>query len=125
MSRFLTSLGILLGLILISITSLLVLGCECRQYAACAGDAAYACSHGDTPAALDAFDRLDGGWEHFQHVTGLFADGDKLDAIRSRMIALRPLIEAGNPDVSAELERIRQLIGNIYEEEIPVLWHIL
>ena len=90
MSRFLTSIVILFGLIVVSFASLLLLGSECRRYAACAAETELAYSHSDIPGSLEAFDRMKAGWEEFHNITGLFVDGSKLDAIHWRMIALRP-----------------------------------
>ena len=125
MKRSITSLGILLTLILVCFLSLHLLRTECTRYAHLAELTETACVHGDIPEALAAFDRLERGWGRFHDRTGLVVDGEKLDAIRERLTGLRPLIERGCPEATAELERIRQLITDLFEEELPELWHIL
>ena len=125
MRRCIASLCILLALTVLCIGSLTVLRTECRRYAALAEQTRYAAARGDTETALARYDALAGSWEAFHDLTGLFVDGAKLDAVHEHLTGLRPLIEQGHPEVTAELERIRQLTEGIYEEELPKLWHIL
>ncbi len=125
MSRFLTSVGILLALTVLSVCSLWMLRHECRRYTAITEETAAALADGDTRAALAGCDRLEASWEHFHDMTGLFVDGGKLDAIYSHITPLRPLLEQGDPYAFSELESIRLLTQGLYEEELPVFWHIM
>ena len=125
MSRFLTSIGILLALTVLSVTSLFLLRNECSRYMHLTDQTAAAFERGDTQAALAEFDRLESDWQHFHDVAGVFVDGSKLDAIYSHIIVLRPMLEEGYPEASAELDCIRLLTRGLYEEELPLFWHIL
>ena len=125
MSRFVTSIVILAVLTVLSVVSLRLIRNECRQYTALAEETAAAFAAGDTQAALAGYTQMEEGWDHFHHVTRLFVDGSKLDAIYSHITPLRPLLEQDDPYVYAELESIRMLTEGLYEEELPVLWHIL
>lgn len=125
MKRCIASLSILVALIALCIVSLVALRSECRWYAGLAERTTLAVSQGETETALSRFDSMQEHWEDFHNITGLFVDGEKLDAIYERMTGLRPLIESGHPQASAELESLRSLIESIYEEEQPLLWHIL
>ncbi|MBR2087976.1 MAG: DUF4363 family protein [Oscillospiraceae bacterium] len=125
MSRFLTSVAILIALTVLSVVSLRMIRHECREYTSLTEEINAAFSAGDTQAALAGYDKLEEGWDHFHHVTRLFVDGSKLDAIYSHITPLRPLLEQGDPYVYAELESIRLLTEGLYEEELPVFWHIL
>ena len=125
MRRCIASLCILLTLIGVSVWSLSALGQECERYAALTVQTEQAVLDGDTARALMLYDSLEEHWEDFHNLTGLFVDGGKLDAIRTRMLGLRSLIEQQHPEVMAELEGIRVLTLGLYEEELPTLWHIL
>lgn len=125
MRRCIASLSILLSLILLCIISLVALKSECSWYAGLVEKTAFAISQGETETALSRFDAMEAHWEDFHNIAGLFVDGEKLDAVYERMVSLRPLIASEHPQVSAELEGIRRLIESIYEEEQPLLWHIL
>lgn len=125
MSRFVISICILLTLTVLSVSSLRLLRRECRAYNALARETAAAFSAGDTLAALRGYDRLAGRWDHFHDMTGLFVDGSKLDAIYSHITPLRPLLEQDDPLALAELESLCLLTNGLYEEELPVFWHIL
>ena len=125
MSRFVTSIVILVMLTALSVVSLRMLRNECRQYTALADETAAAFAAGDIPAALACCDRMEAEWAHFHDVAGLFVDGGKLDAIYAHLVPLRPLLEQSDPYVYAELESIRMLTEGLYEEELPALPHIL
>jgi hypothetical protein len=125
MKRFVTSICILLGLLLLSVCSLVLLRRECRTYTALAEKTAAAYADGDTQAALEGFEQLETAWEHFHNVTGLFVDGGKLDAIYAHLIPLRPLLEQNCPEAAGELTGMILLTQGLYKEELPTLWHIL
>ena len=125
MSRFLTSIGILLTLTVLSVFSLLLLHSECAHYTQLTEAVTAACTAGDTATALACFDTMEEEWEHFHDVTGIFVDGGKLDAIYSHITPLRPLLEQGDPYALSELESIRLLTQGLYEEEMPLFWHIM
>ena len=125
MRRCITSLCILLALIGLSVWSLSALHIACSRYAAMTVLTEQAVLNGDTARAIALYDSLEENWEDFHNLTGLFVDGGKLDAIRTRMLGLRPLIEQQHPEVTTQLEGIRVLTLGLYEEELPVLWHIL
>lgn len=125
MKRVILSASILVSLIVLCIISLTALHSECLWYADLAGRTLYAAEQGDTDAALARFDTMQAHWEAFHDLTGLFVDGEKLDAIYERMVGLRPLLEQAHPEARSELTAIRKLIDGIYEEEMPRLPHIL
>jgi hypothetical protein len=95
------------------------------HYAALTDNVSQAVENGNTEQALAALEDLEKEWEHFHRVAGLFVDGEKLDPMREILSGLRPLISQEHAEVPAELRRLRNLTVSIYEEEVPVVWHIL
>ena len=125
MKRFITSICILLGLLMLSVCSLFILRQECHAYTALAEETAAAYARGDINTALEVYDRMTASWKHFHDITGLFVDGGKLDAIYAHIIPLRPLLEQQCPEAAGELAGIILLTHGLYEEELPILPHIL
>lgn len=125
MNRCKASVGILLALIILCIFSLTELKSQCNAYLALADELQSAIMADDTEKALEAFDKLQQNWEQYHNTTGLFVNGAKLDSIREVLSKLQPMIEKNAPDAAFEVEKLRSLIQNIYEEEVPELWHIL
>ena len=45
--------------------------------------------------------------------------------MREIVSSLKPMILANQPHTSAEIARLRMLVQNLYEEELPEFWNIL
>ena len=125
MNRFGMSLAVAGLLVAVSAGSLVTVGSECGQYARMARAAGDALAAGDTPAACREYERMEAGWAHFHHVMGLFVDGARLREIRTELAGLRPLLTEDTPEARSALERLYRCITDLYEEELPTLWHIL
>lgn len=125
MKRCGVCLGILAGLIIICICSLLVIKQECDRFGTLAVSVSDSLAEGSTEATLERFDTLQAEWESFHNVCGLFVNGQKLDPIRETLSELRPLIAQEHPEAVPAMERLKGLIESIYEEEFPAVWHIL
>ena len=125
MKRCWICIGLLTGLLGMCIGSLLCLRAQCRQYASLTEEVIANVQDGDTDAALLAFDTLEQNWDKFHDICGLFVNGEELNPIREVLTELRPLIAQEHPEAASCLEKLRQLVEGIYEEQLPVFWHIL
>ena len=125
MKRFAWSIAILVSLIISCIWSLNVLRVQCRWYGGLTERTIQAAQEGRTAQALASLDEMLDNWDEFHNTTGLFIDGGKLDAIHERLIDVAPLLANGDADALSELTAARELIDGLYEEELPIFWHIL
>lgn len=125
MKRCILSVVILVLLVVSCIGSLVLLRTQCAWYGHLADQTAQAAASGDWALALVRFDEMQANWEEFHNTTGLFLDGEKLDAIHEHLICLRPLLADAHPETASELESLRRLIDGLYEEEMPYFWHIM
>ena len=124
MKRCGISLCVLIGLVVLCAVSQVLLYRESRAFAVLTVSVEEAVQAGDSAEALRRLERLEGQWEEFHNVTGLFVDGIKLDPIRERLAEVRPLIAENHPTALPELACIRLLAEGIAEEEVPEIWHI-
>ncbi len=125
MNRCVISLGILISLIVLSVSSLFILHHQSDQFTEQVEAVKQTLISDETERTLAVYDELMEEWERFHDVAGVFVDGTKLDPIRKLLAGLRPLIEAEHPEVLSELERIQGLVEDVFKEEMPDLWHIL
>lgn len=125
MNRCKISVWILLGLVLLCISSLPVIHYQCHRFISQVDRVTEAVEAGDRELALAEYDTLEKAWGGFHDVTGIFVDGAKLDVPREVLYGLRPLIEAEHPETLSELERLRGMTEGIFEEEVPGWEHIL
>ena len=125
MKRCWICIGLLMGLLGLCMGSLLCLHTQCRQYASLTEQVIAYVQDGDTDAALSAFDTMEQNWDNFHDICGLFVNGEELIPIREVMTELRPLIAQEHPEAASDLEKLRQLVKGIYEEQLPVSLHIL
>lgn len=125
MNRCKTSVGILISLILLCISSLMILKSQSEAYLEIINQLEITYQTGSTEETLLVCDRLEAGLENYHNITGLFVNGTELDEIREIVFELKPMILASQKNTLAEITRLRLLVQNIYEEEFPELWHIL
>ncbi len=125
MNRCKASVSILLGLILLCISSLLILKQKSMQYLSYLDTFQDAIMQDHTEQALSALDQLEQNWQSYHDITGIFVNGRELDSLRDLLSELRPMVLDHRPELFSEIARMRCLIQIIYEEELPVLWHIL
>lgn len=125
MNRCKTSAGILAGLILLCIFSLLELKTQSQNYLAVIDELQDTLETGTTEQALQVYDKLEHHLESYHNITGLFVNGTELDEIRKTIAGLQPMIATNHQDTQTEIAKLRMLIQSIYDEELPELWHIL
>ncbi len=125
MSRCKISVGVLCVLLLLCITGLFTMKFQCDAFFEQISAVSEAVRAEDMEEALLRFDKLEDSWESFHNITGVFVDGSKLDPIKESISGLRPLLEIDHPEALSELEKLKFLTANLFEEEIPEGWHIL
>lgn len=120
-----TSVGILIGLILLCISSLMILKSRSETYLAIIDQLETTFQTGSVEDTLVVYDRLESELEKYHNITGLFVNGTELDEMQEIVASLKPMILANQKNTSAEIARLRMLVQNLYEEELPELWNIL
>ncbi len=125
MNRCKISVWILIGLVLLCISSLPLIRYQCSRFIDQVDSVTEAVKSGDRERALAEYDALEEAWTGFHDITGIFVDGEKLDVPREVLVGLRSLIEAEHPEALSELERLRGMTEGIFEEEVPGWEHIL
>lgn len=125
MNRCKISIGILLALVVLCVSSLLMLRSQCGSFAAQTEAVREAVTAGETERALAECEVLLERWDTFHGQTGLFVDGSRMDPMREILTGLPALIAEEQPMAVSELETLRLLTQDIFEEEIPEWWHIL
>lgn len=125
MNRLKISMTILAILVVTSVTALFIQYSQCEGFSQQAEIVMDSVEAGDTARALTECGVLLEQWEKFHDMTGLFVDGDRLDAVREILAGLPALIAAEHPEVLSRLEALQSLAEDIFREEIPDVWHIL
>ena len=125
MNRCKVSIYILLSLILLCIFSLIELQKQCENYLLLTESVESAVNQNNTDQALSALDDLEANWKSYHNINGTFVNGIELDSLRETMSGLRPQIANQHPEADSEIQKMKNLILSIYEEELPEIWHIL
>ncbi len=126
MVRIKISLGIVVAIIVLSVSGIFVLDYktdrvlkklleETRSYS----------DEGDNEKALEAADSLEKEWEEYHTYASIFVRNDKITNVQTSMSRLKPLIEKGNDELNAEFENAKSGLEWIIESEIPKLTNIL
>ncbi|MDE5792320.1 MAG: DUF4363 family protein, partial [Oscillospiraceae bacterium] len=123
MNRCKASLGILIGLILLCIFSLVTLRIEEKNYLAMIEKLEESLETGTTEQALLAFDELKNYSENYDNIIGIFVDGSELNEIKLIISGLQPMIINNHEDISVEIAKLKILVQNIYQEDFPKIWH--
>nr|MDE6004066.1 DUF4363 family protein [Oscillospiraceae bacterium] len=100
MNRCKASLGILIGLILLCIFSLVTLRIEEKNYLAMIEKLEESLETGTTEQALLAFDELKNYSENYDNIIGIFVDGSELNEIKLIISGLQPMIINNHEDIS-------------------------
>ncbi len=125
MNRLKITIGILLLLTALCVTSLITIHRQCERFSAQTQEIIDCISEGDTEGAVAECDELLEMWEKFHDTTGIFIDGERLDPIREILAGLPALVAEAHPDLMNRLETLRTLAEDLFLEELPDLWHIL
>ncbi|MGN0614068.1 MAG: DUF4363 family protein [Porcipelethomonas sp.] len=125
MGRVKISLGIVIGIILISIIGLVALDHETDEIIALLDRTKEYSDQGDTRKALEAAEEFEEEWEKYHSLASVFVRNDKITNIQTSVSRLRPLIEKENDELNAEIANARSGLEWIVESEIPRLTNIL
>lgn len=125
MNRCKVSLWILLSLILLCILSLISLQQESNAYLHQTERLEQAVSAGDSAQIFQEYTDLMQDWKNYQHHASIFINSRELEEIQNILFTLPSLLQDSPTEAQAELVRMKKLIFCLYEEELPVIWHIL
>lgn len=120
MKRIVLSLCILGVLLALCTTSVILVRRACRNLLAQTDAVLFAMAESDDNAALAAVDALNARWEKSEGLLNVLVQSDKLREIRTALVRLRPLLEAGSDEPDAELATIRAELTLLYESELPL-----
>lgn len=120
MKRIVLSLCILGVLLALCTTSVILVRRACRNLLAQTDAVLFAMAESDDNAALAAVDALNAHWEKSEGLLNVLVQSDKLREIRTALVRLRPLLEAGSDEPDAELATIRAELTLLYESELPL-----
>lgn len=125
MVRIKISLGIIIAIIVLSISGIFVLDYKTDRVMELLDETRSYSDKGDNEKALEAAERLEKEWEKYHTYASIFVRNDKITNVQTSMSRLKPLIEKDNDELNAEFENAKSGLEWIIESEIPKLTNIL
>lgn len=125
MGRVKVCVGILLGLVLVAIITLSIISSRCDALTNQVMAIGVLTERKEMAAALEQVDALDRSWEGDYKLLSCLVRHEKLADINASLAKLKPLIENGNDEVSAEVSSILFQISLLKETEFPYLYNLL
>ena len=125
MVRIKISLGIVVAIIVLSVSGIFVLDYKTDRVLKLLEETRSYSDEGDNEKALEAADSLEKEWEKYQTYASIFVRNDKITNVQTSMSRLKPLIEKDNDELNAEFENAKSGLEWIIESEIPKLTNIL
>ncbi len=125
MVRIKISLGIVVAIIVLSVSGIFVLDYKTDRVLKLLEETRSYSDEGDNEKALEAVDSLEKEWEKYHTYASIFVRNDKITNVQTSMSRLKPLIEKDNDELNAEFENAKSGLEWIIESEIPKLTNIL
>lgn len=125
MVRIKISLGIVIAIIILSISGIFVLDYKTDRVLELLNETRRYSDEGDDEMTLEAVERLEKEWEKYHTYASVFVRNDKITNVQTSMSRLKPLIEKDNDELNAEFENAKSGLEWIIESEIPKLTNIL
>ena len=125
MVRIKISLGIVIAIIILSVSGIFVLYHKTDRVIELLDETKKYSDEGDIEKALDAVGALEREWEKYHGYASVFVRNDKITNVQTSMSRLRPLIEKDNDELNAEFENAKSGLEWIIESEIPKFSNIL
>ena len=125
MVRIKISLGIVVAIIVLSVSGIFVLDYKTDRVLKLLEETRSYSDEGDNEKALEAADSLEKEWEKYHTYANIFVRNDKITNVQTSMSRLKPLIEKDNDELNAEFENAKSGLEWIIESEIPKLTNIL
>lgn len=125
MVRIKISLGIVVAIIVLSVSGIFVLDYKTDRVLELLEETRSYSDEGDNEKALEAADNLEKEWEKYHTYASIFVRNDKITNVQTSMSRLKPLIEKDNDELNAEFENAKSGLEWIIESEIPKLTNIL
>ena len=125
MVRIKISLGIVVAIIVLSVSGIFVLDYKTDRVLKLLEETRSYSDEGDNEKALESADSLEKEWEKYHTYASIFVRNDKITNVQTSMSRLKPLIEKDNDEFNAEFENAKSGLEWIIESEIPKLTNIL
>lgn len=125
MVRIKISLGIVVAIIVLSVSGIFVLDYKTDRVLKLLEETRSYSDEGDNEKALESADSLEKEWEKYHTYASIFVRNDKITNVQTSMSRLKPLIEKDNDELNAEFENAKSGLEWIIESEIPKLTNIL
>ena len=125
MVRIKISLGIVVAIIVLSVSGIFVLDYKTDRVLKLLEETRSYSDEGYNEKALEAADSLEKEWEKYHTYASIFVRNDKITNVQTSMSRLKPLIEKDNDELNAEFENAKSGLEWIIESEIPKLTNIL
>ena len=125
MVRIKISLGVIIAIIVMSVSSIFILNYKTDRVLELLNETRSYSDKGDSKKALEAAESLEKEWEKSHTYASVFVRNDKITSVQTSMSRLKPLIEKDNDELNAEFENAKSGLEWIIESEIPKLTNIL
>ena len=125
MVRIKISLGVIIAIIVMSVSSIFILNYKTDRVLELLNETRSYSDKGDSKKALEAAESLEKEWEKYHTYVSVFVRNDKITSVQTSMSRLKPLIEKDNDELNAEFENAKSGLEWIIESEIPKLTNIL
>lgn len=125
MVRIKISLGIVIAIIVLSLSGLWLLDHKTDRIIELLDETRSYSDKGETEKALESVETLLQKWEKYHSYASIFVRNDKITNVETSMSRLKPLIENENDELNAEYENARTNLEWIVESEIPKFSNIM
>lgn len=125
MVRIKISLGIIIAIIVLSLSGLWILNFKTNSIIELLDETRNYSDQGKIEKAMESADSLLQEWEKYHTYASIFVRNDKITNVETSMSRLKPLIEKDNDELNAEFENAKSGLEWIIESEIPKLTNIL
>ncbi len=119
MGRVKICLGIIIAIIIISISGIFYLDIKTDEIIKLIDETKKYSDMNDTENALKSVNELEKKWEKYHIYASILVRNDKISSVQTSISRLRPLIEKENDELNAEFANARSNLQWIVESEIP------
>ena len=124
MNRVIVSVCLLLGIVLYSSASAVIIRNENAVLIEIIDEIILYSENGDSGKASAAAEKLSVEWNDFERKMSVLVRDDKLNAISASVAKIEPYVSDANDELAAELQSIRRQLYIIYRSELPVWYSI-
>lgn len=125
MVRIKISLGIVAGIIILSVLGIFLLDHKTDRIIELLDETRSYSDEDNNEKAIESVEKLMNEWEKYHTYASIFVRNDKITNVETSMSRLKPLIENDNDELNAEFENARSCLEWIIESEIPIWSNIM